>query len=566
MRQNRSPAVNDRNSGAMQIRRSTAAKYPGFVANLAFFAGCNGTGYTTFASRAPAGIPSFPTDPTMRSASPAAGAAPEADSQALRGYFVKKIGANRGRPRIWLEGLVNERGGFTPGTRFDVTVQDNAVVLQVNGDGTRVVTGKKKAVANGAERDNPVIDINSRELLQIFDGMNAVRVIVTDNAIHLLPLASELRKRERLERIQGKLARGEEIVVGSLAHGGGVLASAVHDGLQQAGVPTRLGFAGEIRDELIEHASEHNPAWDRRTIPLSAPMQELAMDEDALARVPRMDIVEAGIPCSGASQAGRAKGQLAMAEAHPEVGHLVVSALAILNRTQAAVILIENVPAYRNTASACILRWQLRDMGYVTHEAILDGADWNTLEHRKRWCMVAVTHGLEFDFEAVLKPQRVVRRLGEALDDIPADSPRWTRMQHLKDKMARNAAEGNRFLMQVFTADDEKIGTLTKGYAKVRSTDPKIAHPTDPEQMRQLYAREHARIKGVPEGLVAGLSEKVAHEILGQSIVYAPFMAVAEELGRTIQRAHKAKRAVAMPAATEAPPAAPKRARTSTVG
>lgn len=91
----------------------------------------------------------------------------------LEGYYIKKIGQNRGAPRVWLEGTQTERAGFRPGQKFDVIVQGHTIVLQANPDGTRVVSSKK-----AGEKQNPVIDINSRELLAIFDGMSAVRVAV----------------------------------------------------------------------------------------------------------------------------------------------------------------------------------------------------------------------------------------------------------------------------------------------------------------------------------------------------------------------------------------------------
>lgn len=75
-----------------------------------------------------------------------------------------------------------------------------------------------------------------------------------------------------------KLENGEPLAVGSLSHGGGVLSHAVHQGLADAGIASRLAFANEIRPELLEQASDFNSAWDEETIPLAAPMQELAFD------------------------------------------------------------------------------------------------------------------------------------------------------------------------------------------------------------------------------------------------------------------------------------------------
>lgn len=450
----------------------------------------------------------------------------------LEGYYIKKIGQNRGAPRVWLEGTQTERAGFWPGQRFDVVVQGHAIVLQTNPDGSRVVSSKK-----AGEKKNPVIDINSRELLAIFDGMSAVRVAVKKGKIYLLPLASEIKKRERFNRLREKLETGEALTVGSLSHGGGVLSHAIHSGLEKAGIANKMGFANEIREELLEHAAAHNDAWTDDTKVFAAPMQELAFDDRGVAQLPKVEVLEMGLPCSGASKAGMARRGLAHPEAHPEVGHLVVSALVILSKTNAAVVILENVPNYSNSASADILRNQLRDMGYVTHERILNGKQWGTLENRDRWCMVAVTQGIEFDFAQLMPPAARTRRLGDALDSsITDDDPRWSRMEGLKAKELRDMAEGKGFRMQVFNEDSEHIGTLTKGYAKVRSTDPKIAHPTNPGMLRQLTSAEHARIKEVPEQLVDGLSETVAHELLGQSVVYPPFRDVGQHVGNALNR------------------------------
>lgn len=281
---------------------------------------------------------------------------------ALRGYYVKKIGKNRDAPRVWLEGSQAAAAGFVPGTRFDIKVEGRTVVLTVNKDGSRVVSGKQIG-----ERTNPVIDINSRELLAIFDGMAAIRVAAKDGQIYLLPLASELKKQERFRRLREKLESGEPLAMGSLSHGGGILSHAIHAGMAAAGVETKMAFANEIREELLEHARIHNDAWSEDTVPYAAPMQELAFDERGLASIPRVEVLEAGIPCSGHSRSGKSKRGLDNPDGHPLVGHLVVSALVIVSKANPAIIVIENVPDYAQSASADILRNQLRDMGYKTH-------------------------------------------------------------------------------------------------------------------------------------------------------------------------------------------------------
>lgn len=95
------------------------------------------------------------------------------------------------------------------------------------------------------------------------------------------------------------------------------------------------------------------------------------------------------------------------------------------------------------------MRNQLRDFGYTVHETVLKAQDWNALEHRERMCMVAVTEGMEFDFESLVRPPKVERTISEILDPVPDDSNLWSPMQGLKDKELRDAAAGKNFMMQI---------------------------------------------------------------------------------------------------------------------
>jgi DNA (cytosine-5)-methyltransferase 1 len=448
----------------------------------------------------------------------------------MEGYYIKKLGQNRGAPRVWLEGTQTERAGFTPGQRFDIEVQGKMVVLQANPDGSRVVSGKKTG-----ERNNPVIDINSKELLAMFDGMAALRVVVKKDQIYLMPLASEVKKRERYGRMREKLESGDPLTIGSLSHGGGVLSHAIHSGLKSVGVDAQLAFANEIRGELLEHASIHNDAWSENTQVLAAPMQELAFDDRGVASIPKVEIMEMGLPCSGASRAGKSKRGLEHPESHPLVGHLVVSALVIVSKANPAIVILENVPEYAQSASADILRNQLRDMGYVTHERVLNGKSWGSLENRNRWCMIAVTDGIAFDFDQLRPPIDHEKTVGSILDkDIGPDDPRWRSFDYLKTKEVRDHEKGNGFGMQIVNPEDNSVPTLRKGYHKGGSTDPLLQHPEDSNLLRQFTAEEHARIKEVPPHLIAGLSNTIGHEVLGQGIVYSPFMDVGAHLGEAL--------------------------------
>jgi len=456
----------------------------------------------------------------------------------MKGYEVTKIGQNRGIPRVWLEGVKALVAGFLPGKRYEARKDADKcmLVLELCETGCRIVSKKTRG-----DKEIPVIDLNSAELLSIFEGIETVRVIVQSGKIFIMPLATEIAAKERLNRIKTKMANNEAITIGSLSHGGGVLDEALHNGLKDAGVEARLVFANEIRDELLEQSAMYNDAWDKDTIPLVAPMQEIVADQYAMGKLPKsIDFLTAGLPCSGASVAGRAKRSLAHAEDHPEVGHLVVPFIAFIARFQPVVIELENVKQYANSASFSILRNSLRDLGYDVQVENLQAADWNVLEHRERMCMVAVTKGLSFDFSKVHRPEKSSVRIADILDQVPDDSPMWSEMKGLRAKEVRDKAEGKGFAMQIVTAFDQKCPTITKGYAKVRSTDPKLQHPSNPDLLRQFTPAEHARIKGIPERIVTGLSATLAHELLGQSCCVAPFRAVGKAIGDALKQASEA--------------------------
>ncbi|MBG6083030.1 DNA cytosine methyltransferase [Rubrivivax gelatinosus] len=450
----------------------------------------------------------------------------------LQTYAVRKIGSHRGSPRLWLEGREPAKGGFLPGTRFNIRTDSERalLVLEAVEDGVRIVSGKQRG-----DGQIPVIDINSKDLLAMFESIEAVRVVVQSGRISILPMASEVRARERLVRLKQKLARGEPLRTGSVSSGAGILDRAAHEGLELAGVRAKLAFANEIREDCLEHMCKVNPIVDRDTVTLTAPMQELAFDEWAMSQLPKVDILIGGIACSGASRAGRAKRGAGHTESHPEVGHLVVAFLAIIAKVNPIAVVLENVPTWATSASMCILRNQLRDLGYEVHETIVRSAEWNVLEHRERLCVVAVTRGVSFSFEALERPAPMERRFSEVMDHVELDAECWSEMRYLKDKRERDAEKGSNFKMTVLTPASTSVPCLNKTLWKRQSTGAFVAHPVNPDLLRLPTVNEHARCKGVWPDMVENVGLTFGHEILGQSVTVPPFLSVFKLLGFALQ-------------------------------
>lgn len=69
--------------------------------------------------------------------------------------ITRKLGRNRGKSRLWIEGASLEGQGWITGSRFDIAFKDGSIVL------TRADDGKRK-VAGAPGR--PILDTNSDKI------------------------------------------------------------------------------------------------------------------------------------------------------------------------------------------------------------------------------------------------------------------------------------------------------------------------------------------------------------------------------------------------------------------
>lgn len=448
---------------------------------------------------------------------------------------LRKLGLNKGKPRLYLEGSAPAKGGFAPGLRYTLERREGgaALVLRLAEQGSRVVSRKVRK----DDSESPVIDLNSEEALGLFLGMEQVRVLVGPGEIWILPLASEARRIERIARFRAEVAQGT-ISTAGVATGAGILGNALHAGLKAAGLKPSLKWAVEIDPEAIEQAEAHNEAWSADTVSVAMPLQEVAFaDEYVRRRLRPVSVLEAGLPCTAASVAGRSKKGLKQAEDDGKAGHLVAGFLALVAQANPVAIVAENVVPWFNTASAAILRTQLAEMGYEVEEHTLDGANY-AIEARVRKALVAVTRGSGIRVASLLPPPRAVRTVGEILDDVPLDAACWSEMGYLKEKEARDIEAGKGFRMAIATANTVRVGTIGTGYAKNRSTEEKVQHPVNPNLLRLFTPAEHARLKGIPPHLIAGIDSATrAHAFLGQSVIWPAFKTLGLALGEALRSA-----------------------------
>mgnify|MGYP001242662081 CR=1 FL=1 len=77
------------------------------------------------------------------------------------------------------------------------------------------------------------------------------------------------------------------------------------------------------------------------------------------------------LTCTGHSKAGKVNNKIKHAEGHLSAVTSVVGVLNIIQAINTTLIISENVPQFRDSATKAILEGFLNETGYEVHEAIL---------------------------------------------------------------------------------------------------------------------------------------------------------------------------------------------------
>ncbi|HHH1744150.1 TPA: DNA cytosine methyltransferase [Yersinia enterocolitica] len=446
-----------------------------------------------------------------------------------------RVGENKGHLRVWLEGGKLLRSGYAPDDKYNITVSDKKIML------TRVENGIfsiSRRLRNG--RILPLIEITGarcKALNQLFKFEQLLRVVVTENMIVISQHHVDIRSNERETRLAEKILNQQPLSSCALFFGYGMLDRAAHDGMEAAGIRSRLSVAVEREAKYLDSAVDKNgKMFDQDTYIIESPIQFARISESV-----QVDCLIAGIPCTGASKAGKAKNKNKSAEDHPDAGAMVYYTLKWIEIMNPAIVALENVCEYSSTESMAIVRSVLGNLGYNLYELVLSGHEFGCIEDRKRLCVFAVSKGLGIlkieseinDLSNKLKNETI--RLSDMLDPIELDDAVWKSYDYLASKEQNDIAAGKGFRRQLLTGNEAVCGTIGRHYNKARSTEPFIQHPENAQLSRLLSVKEHARVKGFPTELLdENMSTTTAHEALGQGVIYPAFKAAFQALGNSL--------------------------------
>lgn len=434
-----------------------------------------------------------------------------------------KVTEQRGVKRLWLQGLRLEACGFAKGARYrvDLDADTGRLFLVLDAFGPRAVSGKQRG-----ERWEPIVDLCNADVVRLVGDATRVRVDFERGRLCFSVSHLDRKLAEREARFRREIESGR-LTEGTLCAGIGMATAALHEGLSTSGVRSSVSWIVDRERRYLQVAADNNAAVTDGTVLFEATLEEI--EPQLLSPV---SILQASLPCTGHSPAGKAKNKIVNAEDHRTDATAVFGFMRVVEATMPSVIVSENVIPARHSATYALIRAMLETLDYRLHEIELGPEQSGAVEVRKRWWLVAVSKGLpQIDLSTIPMFAAHYANLGTLLEPIGEDDPRWSDNQYLKDKQRRDAEAGKGFAQrQLVTGESERIGTAGRGYSKRRSTEPMLVRADGKERL--LTPIELARAHGAPESLIAGTSDQVAYEGLGQGIDWMQAVGIGQVVAR----------------------------------
>ena len=440
-----------------------------------------------------------------------------------------KVSENRGKSRIWIEGRKISHS-FEPGEHYflDKDVVNKRIILRSSPKGDYTVS-----VRSRNNRTWPLIELRGEDVSSVFEVATSLRVVVNKGKVLISIHGREKESCNRVAEFINKLLKKEDIEFGSVFTGLGVLDRAVHQGLSDCGINSYTKFVVEREHKYVDTCLSNQPDLFRKN---STIVHSLIEDVEFNAEI-NIDILVGSLPCTGASPAGASKKKLIAAEFDSDCGAAFYFWLNFIQRCKPLIILMENVKQYLKSLSMAVIKSVLNTLGYDVESVILNGNKFGCIENRDRMVMIAISKKLNeiecFDVDSIIPFKERENSINEILDQsISNTDPRWKSYDYLAKKEVRDLAEKKGFRRDIVDGSECSIGTIRRLYHKAGSCDQFISHPEDNGLTRLFSPVEHARLKGIPEFLIKGVSDTVAHEMLGQSICFPVFQALGRSFGK----------------------------------
>ncbi len=414
----------------------------------------------------------------------------------------QRLGRNRDTPRLWVESFRLERLGFQPGMPLAIERKAEELVLRPAVLGENHVSSREVA---GGRR--PIIDLASHSLLDGLAEYSEVKLLAAFERITVTPSC-------RAFALQRSRSLAPPFRVLEVFAGGGTLTEAL------TGNPHFTVAAGlELEPDYADEWQGKHPG---------ALLVQADLRAVLPAELPAFDVLVGGVPCTSHSYLGRAKKSLAGQPELGDSGDLFLPVLALIQQRMPAAVVLENVPAFGTSLAGRLVVTHLERLGYAVQATTLDpNREWNEIEVRKRWLLVAT---LQRPFTLRVPGEANRTPLAAFLDGPDperdrADAERIARtVTGLRAHNARHQAQGHGFAFTVAEPDTVRLPCIPKSYHKI-NTGPFVATPFGPRLLRQT---EIERLHGC---CLRTQHYATAVQMLGQGVQTRLFREVFRQLG-----------------------------------
>ena len=403
---------------------------------------------------------------------------------------IAKIGNNRDKARIWIQGNYLELAGFSQGTPIKVDWQKSKIIITKDTSGDRIISGTKNRP--------PIIDLNTNKIKEIFDKELQVKVTIYFQRIII----------EKTKIDKKRDSRPTNKTYGSVFSG----IDGLGESAKKAGFKPK--FAIEKEQKYADILQKNNPSTEIHNSDIAQ------VDYSTL---PDVELLLAGIPCEPFSQVRRNyREQKEIFEEH-ETADLSIFFISLVEQKNPRTIVMEEVPQYLKSGIGIATLSALRRMGYYVTSKVVTGTEYGQVTQRKRAVILATTDEIDFPEPLDSKP----RKLYELL--LPIDHPdcKWFNKETkswIFDHWEKQTAKGNNFASQQLEyGKSETVQAITRRYFAQQGGNPVVKHPTLPDTFRWLTLSEVKAIMGFDESYDLGTGTTVAGEGLGQSVLIDVF-------------------------------------------
>jgi len=419
-----------------------------------------------------------------------------------------------GGKRIRLSSNFLNLMGFESGTRTTISPIGQLNGIQITTD----VAGKKKIYSRtyNQRKNNPIeslIDIQNQKLISDSIPCYAERVHIAmrHGNINITPLANESFS------IRRKLAHAANPFESFVAMTSGVdIKCMIETGFTIQGVLEYRPQEARDKNDLTETGALN-------VLANSAPKYLFNQDiskinwrqvEDYMKDDEPVSLLHVSFQCDDFSNSKNEKAKKRSVENLDTTADLVYDGLRMVETLKPAVVMVENVPGFENSASGVLLTTKLRKWGYHVTQKVLDARDYSGLTSRKRYYLIAsVWPGLDLPEEHEQKRTDLWDVITTHIDQCRDIT--HTSTVHLGVEVGR---------ARLITKESTFAPTVMKSQNRQAKDSVYIV-----KNGRYLMPSEKLllELNGIPASFdINSCSTSVASEIIGQSIEYPMHHAV----------------------------------------